>query len=176
MRRTSLSAVAGITVFLMTTLAVAQVRYVDEKGVPHWVSSPDEVPQQYRNTATNPRLPEINPQKGGGRSGPLSDRLSARCRTEILTVQEMAQERWQKFGQQPLVGMSKECERELQEAMGVPSKQNMSDACDRQFDFATQMTKKQWQDYGKRVPIREYLTPECAAEISKAYPRTRLDD
>src|SRR3990172_5536504 len=76
MRRTSLSAVAGITVFLMTTLAVAQVRYVDEKGVPHWVSSPDEVPQQYRNTATNPRLPEINPQKGGGRSGTLSDRLS----------------------------------------------------------------------------------------------------
>ncbi len=103
----------------------AQVRYLDENRVAHWVSSPDEVPERYRDKAETRRFPEITP-----------------------TLKDTA----------------------------VPVEQKISDVCESQFEFAKELTKKQWQEYRKRIPMRKYLPPECAEEISKAYPQTQLDE
>lgn len=37
----------------------AQVRYVDRSGVAHWVSRPDEVPEEYRGNIRTPELPTL---------------------------------------------------------------------------------------------------------------------
>ncbi len=42
----------------------AQVRYVDENGQAHWVSSPDEVPDRYRGKAETPSLPGMISEQG----------------------------------------------------------------------------------------------------------------
>ncbi len=53
---------------LTSTQAEAQMRYVDEKGVTHWVSSEEQIPPQYRNKAEAPGLPSVNLRDGAPRS------------------------------------------------------------------------------------------------------------
>lgn len=56
-RRRSLGALIITTILALTSIVNAQVRYVDEDGVAHWVASEAAVPEQYRSQATRPPLP-----------------------------------------------------------------------------------------------------------------------
>ena len=39
--------------------SIAQIKYVDEAGVPHWVQTIDQVPEKYRSSVGKPPLPMI---------------------------------------------------------------------------------------------------------------------
>jgi hypothetical protein len=58
----------------------------------------------------------------------------------------------------------------------VAAEPKLSDVCESQFEFARESTKKLWEQYGRRASIRKYLPPDCADEISKAYPQVKLDE
>jgi hypothetical protein len=49
-------------------VASAQLRYVDNEGIVHWVQTPEQIPPEYRENATRPRLPEIDAAKGEDRA------------------------------------------------------------------------------------------------------------
>ncbi len=169
MRQAGLATVMGVAVLLGAAASYAQVRYLDDNGVTHWVQTPEQIPPQYRGRETTPGLPEIqteSPQAGG---------LSERCKRELLTAGERQRERWQRYGQKTDLFLSPECNQEVLRNAGVaPSK--LSDACEQQFRFASDLKKKAWQEYGRRDPLRKYLTPACAEEITKRYPKTDLDE
>ena len=49
------------------------LRYVDEHGVAHWVSSKEQIPQKYRDKAEAPELPGIS-SSAAPAAGPDHDR------------------------------------------------------------------------------------------------------
>ena len=62
--------------------STAQVRYVDEQGVTHWVQSADMVPEQYRAKAATPQLPAVRLK---GTQGPAEYTGSSSPRTPRST-------------------------------------------------------------------------------------------
>ena len=56
--------VLGSLVLAVAGQSTAQVRYVDEKGNSHWVGSEAQVPEQYRDKATTPALPQMDANNG----------------------------------------------------------------------------------------------------------------
>jgi hypothetical protein len=75
-----------LTVLLVLGLAgvaVAQVKYMDDKGQSHWVQSADQVPKQYRQRASTP-LGEW------GRGLDCSEKGQQRFRDDAATAQSVA--------------------------------------------------------------------------------------
>lgn len=55
---------AFVVLGLFPDCTEAQLRYVDKDGVVRWVQTPEQIPPEYRPGATQPNLPEIDPNEG----------------------------------------------------------------------------------------------------------------
>lgn len=68
--------VLGVALMLSTQVFAQPFRYVDDQGGVHWVQSREQIPEEYRDKAETPRLPNINLHEGKPRAGADLDKLS----------------------------------------------------------------------------------------------------
>lgn len=57
MKTAACAVLLGATLWGLTLPADAQMKYVDRDGKSHWVQTEDQIPSEYRSSASRPRLP-----------------------------------------------------------------------------------------------------------------------
>lgn len=58
---------AWFVVLALGLPAAAQIRYVDDQGLAHWVQSPTQVPEKYKAKSSTPTLPNVDLGAGADR-------------------------------------------------------------------------------------------------------------
>jgi hypothetical protein len=82
--------IALVTVAFVSAVD-AQYRYVDDRGIAHWVQSPNQIPPQYREKAEQPKLPQVDAFTG--------EDPKTKARRNAIGVENERQQRQRERGQ-----------------------------------------------------------------------------